>query len=108
MKDMIRGEPVKRTFDKIRTNMLICLSKGQKTLNQISKETGINWKTVDNHIVYLVGRGLVTEVFKSSYVRIYELSDEGKEFLIEKFRKKIKIIDTKIKAKVGGSGLLFL
>tara|TARA_Y100000310_G_scaffold345591_1_gene467005 strand:- start:5550 stop:5876 length:327 start_codon:yes stop_codon:yes gene_type:complete len=105
---MSRGESKKRSFDKIRTNILLNLSKGQKTLNQISKETGINWKTVDNHIVYLVGRGLVTEVFKSSFVRIYELSEEGKEFLLKKFQKKLKIIDSKIKTKIGGSSLQLL
>jgi len=99
---MEEKEGRKRTFDKIRTNILLCLSKGQKTLNQISSETGINWKTVDNHIIYLVGRGLVTEVFKSAYVRIYELSEEGKEHLIKKFQRKIRIIENKIKAKVNG------
>lgn len=106
---MSRGETKKRTFDKIRTNILLSLSKGQKTLNQISVETHINWKTVDNHIVYLVGRGLATEVFKSAYVRIYELSEDGKEFLLKKFQKKIKILDNKINAKFSGEpGGLFL
>ncbi len=103
---MERGDIKKRTFDKIRINILLCLSKGQKTLNQISIETGINWKTVDNHIVYLVGRGLVTEVFKSSFVRIYELSPDGKEHLLNKFQKKINILDNKIKAKYGGGVFL--
>ena len=105
---MLRGEAKKRTFDKIRVNILLSLSKGQKTLNQISQDTGRNWKTVDNHIIYLVGRGLANEVFKSSYVRIYELSEEGKKFLLKKFTKKLKILDKKIKTKIGGSNLHLL
>jgi DNA-binding PadR family transcriptional regulator len=42
-------------------------------------------------------------------VRIYELSEDGKEFLLKKFQKKIKILDNKINAKFSGEpGGLFL
>ena len=51
--------------------------------NQISKETSINWKTVDNHLVHLIGKGLVKEVFSSQYVKIVELSDKGKEHIAQ-------------------------
>lgn len=71
----------KRTFKELRQQILTVLLKGRKTVNQLAKDTGINWKTVDNHLIWLKGRGFVREVFASSYVKIYELSQEGREFL---------------------------
>ena len=72
----------KRTFQKIRKDILKSLSAGQNTINHISNETDINWKTVENHLIYLIGRGLVNEVFSSEYVRIFELTEEGKDFVL--------------------------
>lgn len=67
----------KKTFAEIRLLILNSLADGQKTVNRISCKTGINWRTVDNHLVYLIGRGYVKEVFASPYVKIYELSERG-------------------------------
>lgn len=69
----------KRPFTELRELILSNLSSGQKTINQVSSETGINWKTVDNHITFLIGRGLAREVFSSSYVRIVEITERGLE-----------------------------
>ena len=74
----------KRTFDIIRLLILHSLVNGQRTLNQLSNDSGINWKTVDNHIIYLLGRGFVTEVYFSKYVKIVEITQKGKEFLQSK------------------------
>lgn len=71
----------KRTFWELRALILYSLTRGQRTLNQLALDTGINWKTVDNHITYLLGRGYVTQVFFSNYVKIVEITSEGKEFL---------------------------
>lgn len=71
--------PKKRKFSDIRQLILENLKTGQKTVNQISSESDINWKTVDNHLVYLVGRGMVDIVFSSPYVKIFELSEQGRE-----------------------------
>lgn len=68
----------RRTFSDLRGRILKCLAKGQKTVNKISSETGINWRTVDNHLVYLIGKGLAKEVFTSPYVKIFEISEKGK------------------------------
>lgn len=81
----------KRTFMKLRREILLCLSKGQMTVNEIATCAGINWKTVDNHLIYLSGRGIVKEVLNSAYVRIYELTDEGKDFIANNVSKKIRI-----------------
>ncbi|MFO8016316.1 MAG: winged helix-turn-helix domain-containing protein [Candidatus Woesearchaeota archaeon] len=73
--------PNKRRFRDIRNIILDNLSTGQKTINQIASETDINWKTVDNHITYLIGKGLAREVFSSKYVRIIEITERGSERL---------------------------
>ena len=75
----------KRTFYEIRDIILQSLSDGQKTINQISRITKIGWKTVESHLVYLFGKRLAKEVFTSDFVRIIELTDEGKEYLLKKY-----------------------
>ena len=87
---------IKRTFIEIRNSILICLASGQKTINQISSETQINWKTVERHLTYLIGKGWVREVFKSSYVRILELTAFGKDYFRKNIGKNVRISDKKI------------
>ena len=67
----------KRTFSELRHIILMMLLSGQQTTNQISIKTGINWRTVEAHLTFLIGKGLVTEVLKSEYVRIFKLTDAG-------------------------------
>jgi len=76
---MFRGK--KRTFKQIRLSIILALSRGQKTTNQLAKICKASWKTVDSHIIYLIGRGLVSEVFSCEYVKIFELTSQGKEHL---------------------------
>jgi DNA-binding transcriptional ArsR family regulator len=71
----------KRTFTEIRHRILTQLLKGRTTVNRLARDSKINWKTVDNHLIWLKGRGFVREVFASSYVKIFELSDAGRAFL---------------------------
>jgi predicted transcriptional regulator len=71
----------KRRFNELRDIILANLNTGRKTVNQISSETGINWKTVDNHLIYLVGKGMAQIVFSSPYVKIFELTEIGKEYI---------------------------
>ena len=86
---------VKRTFKDLRIAILICLYSKQKTINQISHDTGINWKSVELHLTYLMGKGLVSSVFSSKYVRIFELSENGKYYV------KLFWIDSTIKNERG-------
>ena len=67
----------KRTFSELRHIILVMLLSGQQTTNQLSIKTGINWRTVEAHLTFLIGKGLVTEVLKSEYVRIFRLTDAG-------------------------------
>ena len=87
---------IKRSFINIRNSILISLTSGQKTINQISNETQINWKTVERHLIYLIGKGWVREVFSSAYVRIFELNTFGKDYLRKNVMKGIRISDKKI------------
>lgn len=80
----------KRRFGELRDIILKGLKKDKKTVNQISQETGINWKTVDNHLIFLVGKGMVSIVYSSPYVKIFEISESGKEYLEVKNSKRSK------------------
>jgi len=72
---------IKRRFRDIRRLILKSLYSGRKTVNQVSSETDINWKTVDNHLIYLVGKGLVEVVFSSPYVKIFQLTETGNDYV---------------------------
>lgn len=71
---------MKRGFKEIRDLLLLELSGTRKTINQLSQDSGINWKTTQHHLVYLIGKQMVKEVFSSPYVRIFELTDNGEEY----------------------------
>lgn len=92
---------IKRTFIEIRNSILLSLTEGQKTINQISNETKINWKTVERHLTYLIGKGWVREAFSSAYVRVFELTAFGKDYLRKHVSKNIRISDFKI-IKING------
>ena len=67
----------RRNFKEIRQIILRDLLIGQKTVNQIAESTGLTWRTVDNHLIHLTGKGLVEPVFISEYVKIYRLKKVG-------------------------------
>jgi len=63
---------IKRSFPEIRKEIMLSLSQGQKTVNKLANDSGINWKTVNNHLIYLMGSGLVNEVLSTPYVKIFK------------------------------------
>lgn len=79
-----KGEQ-KRTFEELRKIIVLALTHGRMTINQVSLKTGVNWKTVEKHLTFLIGKGYVEEVFSSEYVRIFELTQKGRT-LVEKIR----------------------
>jgi predicted transcriptional regulator len=70
----------KRTFSELRFLILSSLLSGQQTTNQLSIKSGINWKTVEAHLTFLIGKGMVREVLKSEYVRIFDLTSDGRKY----------------------------
>lgn len=79
MLSQCEGIRLKRTFYELRQLILRELFSGQKTINQLSKSTGINWRTAREHLNFLAARGDVTEVVSSEYVRIFKLTRKGME-----------------------------
>lgn len=71
----------KRRFDELRLLILAGLGSGQKTVNELATDTGINWKTVDNHIIHLVGRGLAAFIIVTPYVKIVQITEAGRAAL---------------------------
>lgn len=83
----------KRTFSEIRDLILMTLGRGKMTINQLSCESGVNWRTVEKHLTYLIGKKMVQELFSSEYVRIFELTETGKGYVVGvKKRELAKII----------------
>ena len=69
----------KRTFNVIRDIIVLTIGDEKKTINQISTDSGVNWRTVEKHLTFLIGKKLVSEIFSSEYVRIFELTNNGRE-----------------------------
>jgi len=67
----------KRTFKEIRRILLRKLATGPKNINQLSDVAGVNWKTVDNHLIYFIGRGWAKEVYSSPKLRVYDITENG-------------------------------
>lgn len=68
----------KRTFEELRKEILKELKKGERTVNEIAKATGIEWRSVDKQLIYLTGLGKVEPVLRTKYVKIYKLAEGGK------------------------------
>lgn len=69
----------KKTFQQIRKLILKDLRGGHRTVNQIADNTSLTWRTVDNHLIYLIGKGKVEPVFVSKYVKIFQLKERPME-----------------------------
>lgn len=80
----------RRTFGMIRNLVLNTLTSKRKTINQIAKDVGVNWRTVESHLTYLCGKKLAKEVFSSEYVRIFDITEDGRLKLgIEKYKENL-------------------
>ena len=86
---LLNNSPKRRSFAHIRTDILRALSGGRTTVNDLSRITGINWKTVDNHLIYLCGRGWAEKVFDSTYVKIFDITEEGAHRLEQLTRRQL-------------------
>ncbi len=89
----------RRTFKEIRDKILLSLGISKKTINQIAEEIGVNWKSVDNHLTYLLGKGMVELVFESDYTRVFDLSDKGREYVNLLKEINSKLINPKLKIR---------
>jgi len=70
----------KKSFEEIRIRMIKTLAENKKqTLNELAKNSGLCWRTVKTHIIYLKGKGLAKEVLDTPYVKIFEITEKGEE-----------------------------
>ena len=67
----------------------------------MAKDIDVNWKTVENHLTYLVGRRLVHEVFSSKYVRIFEITEFGQRYLLNTRSREEPVLDLDLSEEVG-------
>lgn len=81
----------RRTFKTIRNLILDSILEKRKTINQIAKDVGVNWRTVESHLTYLSGKKYVKEVFCSEFVRIFDITEEGKiKLKLEKHKLRVQ------------------
>ncbi len=73
---------MKRTFKEIRKDILINLGSEVCSINYISKNINVNWRTVEKHLVYLVGRGYVEKIYSCEYVRLLKRTESGEALAI--------------------------
>ncbi|MBS3148482.1 ArsR family transcriptional regulator [Candidatus Woesearchaeota archaeon] len=85
---MIRSKGnVKRqrsTYQEIRQKIIDEFSRGERTVNQIAKSTGLTWRTVDLHLIWLTGKGAIEPVFLSEYVKIYRKKEHAESRLVKR------------------------
>lgn len=74
---------MKRAYPEIRKSILKAIEGSQKTINEVARTSKVNWKTVQRHLTFFKGTGLIIETFSSPYVRIFEITEEGKKILEE-------------------------
>lgn len=70
----MRGSPMRK-------RLLDSLKGGQKNKLQLAKELGVDWKTIDNHIVMLLEARLVEERNVVGTTRYYSLTESGERVL---------------------------
>ncbi len=68
----------RRTFQQIRKSLVRELTSKDRNLNQLARAAGVSWKTAENHLIYLIGRGYVIKVVDSPYVKIFRITEKGK------------------------------
>lgn len=73
----------KRTFEELRSLILLALRKNNLTKNQISAKTGIRWEVVSHQLVTLRGLGYVDIFFEHEKMTIYTMTKDGEKYLIK-------------------------
>ncbi|PIY60355.1 hypothetical protein COY95_02205 [Candidatus Woesearchaeota archaeon CG_4_10_14_0_8_um_filter_47_5] len=68
----------RRTYREIRERLLYSLALGQQTIRSLSQSAGVNWDTTRNHLIYLMGKEWARQVLALPYVRIYEITEKGR------------------------------
>ncbi|MBI4143945.1 ArsR family transcriptional regulator [Candidatus Woesearchaeota archaeon] len=68
----------RKTYLIIRLFILQSLLQKEKSVNNIAHDTGINWRTVDKHLDYLLEQGLVSKFYFAEQLKIYSITELGR------------------------------
>lgn len=73
---------VRRTNKELRTRILTSFNNQPMPIREIAKKSKIDWYATERHLNYLKGRELVTEVFRHKLLRLFQLTELGKEVIV--------------------------
>lgn len=71
----------RKTYLIIRLFILQSLLQKEKSVNNIAYDTGINWRTADKHLDYLLEQGFVSKFYFAEQLKIYAITDLGKQVI---------------------------
>ncbi|MFT4303843.1 MAG: hypothetical protein ACMXYG_04715 [Candidatus Woesearchaeota archaeon] len=99
------SSPKRKKFTTIRNLILKSLTEKRKTINQLAKDIGVNWRTVESHLTYLSGKKHIIEVLSSEYVRIFDITDSGRKLVQEQKEKWLKSVNSSSNVIIDSSSL---
>ena len=73
----------KRKFIQLQKAILKSLKNQNLTINEISAKSKVSWNSTSHQLILLKGHEYVKEVFRHRRLRIFEITEKGKEFLNE-------------------------
>ena len=73
----------KRRFKELQKSILTSLRNSTLTINEISSKSSVNWNSTAHQLILLKGRDYVKEIFSHKRLRIFEITEKGKELLDE-------------------------
>jgi predicted transcriptional regulator len=70
---------VRRTNKELRIRILCSFSNQPRPIREIAHKSKVDWYATERHLNYLKGRELVTEVFRHKLLRLFQLTNLGKD-----------------------------
>ena len=74
----------RRTHKILRRIILSHITYQPISINELSDKTKIDWYTVERQLNYLKGRELVAEAFRHRQLRLFKITELGKDVLVTK------------------------
>jgi predicted transcriptional regulator len=71
----------KRKFKVLQKLILKSLRSRPLTINEISEKSNINWNSTSHQLILLKGQDYVKEIFSHKRLRLFEITDKGKQLV---------------------------
>lgn len=78
---------VRRTNKELRTRILASFTDKPMPIREIAKKAKVDWYSTERHLTYLKGRDMVKEVFSHRLLRLFHITELGKQ-VVEELNKK--------------------